>query len=262
MWPGFEFMGFNISSFGLMMFLAFLSCNILIRKTLSEKKVEVEVGDNIIFWAALGGIIGAKLYYMFEFGFHSSHEGFLYIIDGDFKNAIHSCGSGLVFYGGLIGGLIAVSIYLFRNKLSWLEYSDVVAPLLALGHSIGRVGCFLVHDCDGIRTSFDFFPLAVQFPDENFYRFPTQLYEMAIYFVIFLYLYNFRNKINFKGELFFEYLFLIGVSRFLIEFIREHPVSSEGFSFMFLGLSGAQYISLLMIISGILLHYGLRRKIM
>ena len=63
MWPGFEIGGFTISSFGLMMFTAFVSCNFLIKKTLKEKNINIQIGDSIIFWAALGGIIGAKLYY-------------------------------------------------------------------------------------------------------------------------------------------------------------------------------------------------------
>jgi prolipoprotein diacylglyceryltransferase len=81
---------------------------------------------------------------------------------------------------------------------------------------------------------------------------------MGAYFLIFIYLYSYRNKINFKGELFFEYLFLTGFVRFLIEFIREHPISDSGFAFMYLGLSGAQYISLLMILVGFFMHYKSR----
>ena len=84
--------------------------------------------------------------------------------------------------------------------------------------------------------------------------YPTQLYEMLAYFVIFLYLYSYRHKVNFKGELFFEYLFLVGISRFVIEFIRHHD------SVPFLGLHGAQYVSLFMIFTGIIFHYKLRSE--
>ena len=259
MWRGIQIGdSFMIPSFGIMIFLAFVTCNYFIRKTLREKKIDIEIGDNIIFWAAVGGILGAKLYYLIEFGFEPIKKGYNFLLDGEFQLAIAEFGSGVVFYGGLLGGLIAVSLFLFIKKLSWLTYADIVAPLLALGHSIGRIGCFLVHDCDGVESSYRFFPLAVQFPDEIIYRFPTQLYEMGAYFLIFIYLYSYRNKINFKGELFFEYLFLTGFVRFLIEFIREHPMSESGFSFMYLGLSGAQYISLLMILVGFFMHYKLR----
>ena len=265
MWQGFNIGGWHISSFGLMMFLAFLSCNILIRKTLKEKNVKPSIGDDVIFWAAVGGILGAKFYSVIEFGADSFFAGFGYLFKAEFAKAIESLGSGLVFYGGLIGGLIAVSIYIYRNKLSWLEYADVVAPLLALGHAIGRIGCLLVGDDYGIPTD-SIFGIHIPNPIPSFeyafpgqiveYVYPTQIYEMAAYFLIFAYLYSFRHKINFKGELFFEYLFLTGISRFLIEFIRFHDYDS----FEFLGLYGAQYISLLMIIAGIICHYKFRKK--
>ena len=78
---------------------------------------------------------------------------------------------------------------------------------------------------------------------------------MLAYFLIFIYLYRYRHKVNFNGELFFEYLFLTGLSRFLIEFIRFHD--SNAFELM--GLYGAQYVSLVMIIFGTFFHYKFRK---
>ena len=260
MWPGFQSGDqLIISSFGIMIFIAFLSCNLLMKKTLREKQIDTKIGDDIVFWAAIGGILGAKLYYIMEFGFNT--EG----VDGVWS-AIQSFGSGLVFYGGLIGGFFAVSLYLYIKKLSWLEYADMVAPLLALGHGIGRIGCFLVPDCFGVESKYHFFPLGVKFPEGPFvdaayasvYRYPTQLYEMFAYLAIFLYLYSYRHKVNFKGELFFEYLFLTGIFRFVIEFIREHPNGHD--SFYFAGLYGAQYVSLAMVLLGIVFHFQMRLK--
>ena len=266
MWQGFNIgESFHISSFGLMMFLAFLSCNLLIRKTLKEKNINPMIGDDIVFWAAVGGILGAKLYSIIEFGSDSFFDGFVYLFQGEFSKAIESLGSGLVFYGGLVGGLIAVSIYIYRKKLSWIQYADIVAPLLALGHAIGRVGCLLVGDDYGIPTDSIFgmhIPNPIPsfeyaFPGQNVqYVYPTQIYEMVAYFLIFIYLYRFRHKVNFNGELFFEYLFLTGVSRFLIEFIRFH----DSGSFELLGLYGAQYVSLAMIFVGMICHYKFRKE--
>ena len=191
MWPGFENeSGVIISSFGIMMFLAFVSCNIFIRKTLKQKKIDTKTGDDIVFWAAIGGIIGAKLYYYIEFGFSELPE------NAGIWDIIQNFGSGLVFYGGLIGGFFAVTLYIYIKKLSWLEYADIVAPLLALGHSIGRLGCFLVHDCDGIESKYDFFPLAVQFPDTATYLYPTQIYEMILYFIMILRTQQFKSFLN------------------------------------------------------------------
>jgi len=263
MWHGFDIGFIHISSFGLMMFLAFLSCNLVIRKTLKEKSINPIIGDDIIFWAAVGGIVGAKLYSILEYGSDSFFDGLSYLLKGEFSLAIENLGSGLVFYGGLIGGLIAVSLYIYKKGLSWIEYADIVAPLLALGHAIGRIGCLLVGDDYGIPTegilgmhfpnpipSFDY-----AFPGQNvYYVYPTQIYEMLAYFLIFIYLYRYRHKVNFNGELFFEYLFLTGLSRFLIEFIRFHD--SNAFELM--GLYGAQYVSLVMIIFGTFFHYKFR----
>ena len=265
MWHGFDIGFIHISSFGLMMFLAFLSCNLLIRKTLKEKQIDPVIGDDIIFWAAIGGIAGAKLYSIVEYGSEAFFIGFSHLLKGEFSLAIENLGSGLVFYGGLIGGLIAVSIYIYKKGLSWIEYADIVAPLLALGHGVGRIGCLLVGDDYGVPTdsiwgmhipnpipSFEY-----AFPGQNVqYVYPTQIYEMVAYFLIFAYLYRFRHKVNFKGELFFEYLFLVGLSRFLIEFIRFHDTQA----FEFLGLYGAQYVSLVMMITGMLLHYKFRKE--
>ena len=255
MWPGFENQEGQliISSFGIMMFLAFLSCNLLIRKTLKEKNISPDIGDSIVFWAAIGGILGAKLYYIIEFGIPDLPS------NAGLWDYIQNFGTGLVFYGGLIGGFIAGTLYIYIKKLSWLEYADIAAPLLALGHGIGRIGCFLVPDCMGVESKYHFFPLGVSFPHEaEIYRYPTQFYEMFLYVIIFAYLYSYRHEIKFQGELFFEYLFLIGISRFLIEFLREHPTDIHGDSFFFLGLHGAQIISVGMMIVGIIFHYKLR----
>ena len=116
MWPGFQNEnGIIVSSFGIMMFLAFVACNIFIRKTLKEKGVDPKIGDDIIFWAAIGGIVGAKLYYYIEYGFSELPK------EAGVWDIIQNFGSGLVFYGGLIGGLIAVSAYIYIKKLSWLD---------------------------------------------------------------------------------------------------------------------------------------------
>ena len=166
---------------------------------------------------------------------------------------IHSFGAGLVFLGGLLGGLLTVSWYVYRNKLSWLQVADWVAPFLVLGHGIGRIGCFLVGDDYGIPTNL---PWAIAFPNglppTNIAVHPTQLYEMSAYFIIFFYLrYRKRNQ-TFSGEIIFEYLFLGGLSRFMVEFIRTNT------KYIF-GLSGAQYLSILMMAIGAYQLWKMRR---
>jgi len=176
-------------------------------------------------------------------------------------------GSGLVFLGGLLGGTISVSIILHKNKLPWLVFADIVAPLLILGYGIGRIGCFLVGDDYGIPTNLPWglsFPnglppsttsaFELYFPWVNISNFdtgllkvhPTQIYEFIICIIMFFYLYNSKKRIKVVGSLFFTYLILAGIERFMIEFIRTNEK-------YFLGIfSGAQLISFFMVLIGIL----------
>jgi len=261
----FEFGPFVISSFGVTMVAAFLICNYLLKKDIAAYGFDPMIGEDITFRAAIGGIIGAKIYYLVEnipTGQSGDNlNGLLDIVRGIFTlnisiigGGIQNFGSGLVFFGGLIGGMLYVTIYIHRNKLKWIEVADWVAPFLALGQGIGRIGCFLVGDDYGSPTNLPWgcaFPNGL--PPTNIPVHPTQIYEMMMYFIVFLYLrYRKHNKI-FTGELIFEYLFLVGFSRFMIEFIRVNP------KYIF-GLTGAQYISIIMISVGMYQMKKLRQN--
>ena len=155
----FQYKDLTISSYGLMLMLSFLICNYLLKKYLNTLNVSGKIADDIIFYAAIGGILGSKIYYIIEFWDQEGYNNLLglkNIFLGSFSfnfelilTGINQFGSGLVFLGGLIGGLLAVTLYIKKNNLPWFEVSDWVAPYLALGHSIGRIGCFLVGDCYG-----------------------------------------------------------------------------------------------------------------
>jgi phosphatidylglycerol:prolipoprotein diacylglycerol transferase len=124
-----------------------------------------------------------------------------------------------------------------------------------LGHGIGRIGCFLVGDDYGTPSDL---PWACAFPKglppTNIPVHPTQLYEMSAYFIIFFYLrYRKRNQ-SFSGEIIFEYLFLGGFARFMVEFIR----TNTKYAF---GLSGAQYLSILMMVIGAYQLWKMRRQL-
>jgi len=275
-----------------MLVVAFLTCNYLLRKDLIKKNYDPDIADDIIFRAAIGGVLGSKIYYLLENinnGIAAQNiDGLLDIFRGlltfDFTkitSGIASFGSGMVFLGGLIGGMIAVSLYLRKNNIRWLEGADWVAPYLALGHGIGRIGCFLVGDCYGTACNL---PWAVHFekglPPTTFESFqynypqvfhsdyfqityssgdliavhPTQIYEFIAYILIFGYLLHIRKKDTYDGLIMFEYLFLAGLTRFLVEFLRLNP------TYLF-GLSGAQIISIVMMIVGTYFMYVNRKKI-
>ena len=251
----FQFGSFTISSFGVMMVIAFLLGNYLLRIDVVAEGYDAIIADDIIFRAAIGGILGAKIYYLIEnipTGQAADNiNGLINIIAGIFTLngeriafGIQNFGAGLVFLGGLVGGMAAVSWYIYRKNLNWFKIADLAAPFLVLGHGIGRIGCFLVGDDYGIPTNL---PWAIAFPNglppTNIAVHPTQLYEMSAYFIIFFYLrYRKRNQ-TFSGEIIFEYLFLGGLSRFMVEFIRTNT------KYIF-GLSGAQYLSIVMMAIG------------
>ncbi len=280
----FQYNGLVISSYGLMLMLAFLTCNILLKKYLISISKDERIADDIIFYAAIGGILGSKLYYVIE---ESKYYEFYLSVSNIFKGlvtfnfevltqGISQFGGGLVFLGGLIGGMISVSIYLYKNNIKWLEGADWVAPYLILGHAIGRIGCFLVGDCYGTISNMPwamtfenglppstYFNFSFYYPDvfnsELFksiypqgtsgetliYVHPTQLYESLAGLVIFLYLNKIRNNRKYYGMVMFEYLFLAGLARFLVEFLRLNQ------SYLF-DLSGAQLISIFMMITGVI----------
>ena len=261
----FTFGPFIISSFGVMLVTAFMISNYLIKKDIESDGFDPMIGEDIIFRAAFGGLIGAKLYYLIETlpsGQAANNiTGLLDIIAGIFTlnfnkiaEGIQIFGAGMVFLGGLMGGMLAVTLYTYKHKLKWLVVADWAAPCLALGHGIGRIGCFLVGDDYGTPSNL---PWACAFPNglppTNLLVHPTQIYEMAAYFLVYIYLRYRKLYQNFTGELIFEYLFLVGLSRFMVEFIRTNPKYIMGFS-------GAQYISIFMILVSMYQMWKMRNK--
>lgn len=257
-----NFFGFKfqlaIYSFGLMLVIAFYTCYFLLNHDFKRLGYEEKLASDIIFWSALGGIFGAKVYYLIENldDVLASPNPFGMIFSG----------AGLVFIGGLIGAVTAVSIIIRKNNLPWFIFADILAPLIILGYAIGRIGCFLVGDDYGIPSKL---PWALSFPDglppttyESFqYRYPwidisnfepgllsvhpTQVYEFLICVMLFFYLWNKRKNIRVPGSLFFTYLICAGTERFLIEFIRTNE------KYLFDIFSGAQVLSIIMVLIGV-----------
>ena len=251
----FEIGPIKIYSFGFMLVVAFYSTYFLLNHDLKRMGHDEKLASDMVFWAAIGGVLGSKIYYLLE--------NLDQVIDNP-MGMIFS-GSGLVFLGGLMGGTFAVTMVLKKNNLPWLIFADIVAPLLILGYGIGRIGCFLVGDDYGIPTHL---PWAVSFPDglppstsqvfSAYYPWidisgfapgilhvhPTQLYEFTLAVAIFYFLWSRRNNVKIAGSLFFLYLILAGVERFAIEFIRTNE------KYLFEIFSGSQIISMIMIIIG------------
>ncbi len=122
----------KIYSFGLMLVTAFYTCYGLLYLEMKRLKYDTEIASDIIFWSAVGGVLGAKVYYLIENLDRTIEDPFGMIFSG----------SGLVFLGGLIGSTLCVSIILEKRKLSWPVFADIIAPLIMVGYSIGRIGCY------------------------------------------------------------------------------------------------------------------------
>ncbi len=255
---------FVLSSYGLMLVIAFVTAYILINREGKRLGWPPELAQDIVFWAIIGGIIGAKIYFLIENigrGSGANLAGLWNIIAGLFTlnfqrvaDGIQNFGAGLVFFGGFLGGLVAITLLVRRRKISWLLTADVMAPYLILSYAIGRVGCFLAGCCHGIPPQL---PWAIAFPNgadpTTVPVHPTQLYEITMGLIIFTFLYRYRLKARFQGQIFSLYLILAGTERFLVEFIRTNQR-------YFLGLSGAQYFGFIAVVLGGFLVYWLPRR--
>jgi len=221
-------------------------------KSNSNFKVSGMVGD-LTFIVVLTGIIGAKLFDAIE-----QPNNLL----RDPLGVLFST-SGFSIYGGLIFGTIAGILYVRYKSISVIPMLDACAPALAIGYSIGRLGCQVSGDGDwGKQANMDAKPtwipdwfwaqtyennaLAADIPSPGVY--PTPIYEFFISLIIFLVLWAIRKRINTPGLLFSLYLIMSGFERFLIEIIR---INAE-YNFMNLSLTQAQIISVGLIFIGLI----------
>jgi phosphatidylglycerol:prolipoprotein diacylglycerol transferase len=250
--------GQPITSFGVMMLLAFLSAGLVHRSEMKRAGESGEVTWDLLFMAVVGGILGAKVYYILL--------NFPLLLDNP-ASLIFARG-GLVWYGGFLGGLALVVRQIRRLGLSLPVQADMIAPGLALAYGVGRIGCFLVGDDWGRPTGSWVgvaFPrgtpptrvdiiereFGIQVDPELVAQYgeivpvhPTQLYEIGLSFLIFLLLWSIRKRPRVPGWLFMAWLALAGTERFLVEFFRAKDDRFFGF------LTLAQVISLVLVLVG------------
>lgn len=251
---------FTLTSFGVMLFLSFMAGSWALGRQIVRRDMGVgkEVAWDVLVWVALGGIVGAKLYYV------ALHWQDLL---ADPIGSIFSRG-GLVWYGGMLGGVLAYYWQIRRRKLPVAPMFDAVAPGLALAYAVGRLGCFLVGDDYGLPTDSWVgiaFPNGIPPTTAGYLRtvgaeipagvpdsailavHPTQLYEIGAALVIFAILWKLSARVLQPGRLFGLYLLLYGTERFLIEFVR-----AKGDRYLF-GLTTSQAASVLLIGFGVYL---------
>ena len=243
----------TLYSFGLMAALALLVPGLALVWPLLRRQ-QVRIADELtletILAAGLGGFAGARIYFLIQ------HWG---AIKSDFWGNLFG-GSGFTWYGGLIGGFIAVVLVTRWRKVPLDLMANCVAPAIALGYAIGRIGCQLAGDGDyGKVSHYHSWLLAMAYPHgtvptpPGVHVYPTPIYEILIMLPIVWVLYRLARQPRPGWYVFGWFLVLSGAERVLIEFIRRNPVIA-------LGLTGAQWVSVAGIIAGLALIVTKRQK--
>ena len=254
-----------VHSYGLMLALAFLTSMFIVQRELARRKLDPEFASSVILWIAVGGIIGAKLYSV--------------VLTGDLASLFSS--SGLVWYGGLMGGFLGAVIAIRRSSNPFWPSFDVILPIGVLGYGIGRIGCFLSGDGDYGPPSD--LPWAMKFPNGTVSTLasrnsqlvelwqdkfpdipvpvdipvhPTPLYETGMALIAFGLLWGLRTRTEgTPGCLAGVALILGGIERFIAEFWRNNS------GVLFGWLTTAQIISIfLVIIGGVVIYWATHRQ--
>jgi phosphatidylglycerol---prolipoprotein diacylglyceryl transferase len=234
--PEVQLLGISIKTFGVAFAIGFLACGAVVARRLRELGRPVDWAYEITFAALIGGIVGARAYYLIE------KAGSLH---GSLIGNIFS-GSGLVWYGGAIGGAIGVLSWMrWRGVLEW-RMLDMCATALTLGYAIGRIGCQVSGDGDyGMRSTL---PTSMAYPHGTVPTppgvtvLPTPIYETFVMCLLAYGLWQLRDRVR-PGVIFALYLLGSGLERFLVEFIRRNKELA-------LGLTGPQLESAVLILIG------------
>src|SRR6185436_13384548 len=242
---------FPINTYGVFLALAFL-CAILIAVRLARR--DGLPGDKIYdlsLWMLLASLIGSKVLMLFTEPEYRDHPLSLFSLD--------FLRSGGVFYGGLLGAVIAGYFLIKRYRIDWWKTADACAPGIAIGNFFGRLGCFSAGCCWGKPTTL---PWGVKFTElgheitgvpTDAYLHPTQLYESFSMLIVFFFLLWLHKHKRFSGQVILLYALLYSIIRFLIEFLRDDPRGDLFGLTTRTGLSTSQLISIVVGIGALVL---------
>ena len=242
-----------ISGFGIAVALGFVIGQIVAQRELARRGHDPAPVGDIVVAAVLGFLVGAKLYFL--------------ALEGSWDLLFSR--SGMVFWGGLMGGIAAAWLLIRHKRIPFLRIADVAGPGIAAGYAVGRTGCWAVGDDYGRPWDG---PLAVAFPqgippstagrlasdfgasipaglppETVLTVHPTQLYETALALVMFGVLWRLRDHAHAEGWLFGLYCALAGVERFVVEFYRAKDDRFFG------PLTSAQMVALGFLVVGVVL---------
>jgi phosphatidylglycerol:prolipoprotein diacylglycerol transferase len=246
---------FFLPSYGFLVAAGFLVALWLTTRLARKGNLPVEPITNLVVYCALAGMAGSKLFmFFFDWDYFSHNPAEIISL-----STLRAAG---VYQGGVVLALLVGWFYVRRRKLDFFSTADLFAPGLALGHAIGRLGCFAAGCCWGLECSR---PWAVTFTDPEAARLtgvplnvalhPTQLYESAVEFLVFAYLYRHYTRPHAAGSTFGLYLILYSLVRFAVEFFRHHDQALP----FDLPLSLTQWIAVVMASAGLYLLLRSRR---
>lgn len=225
----------TISSYSVMVAIAYLVAYYVMGLEVKRKGYNDSIADWILLAALFGGLGGAKILFLFQ---NVTFSEF-------FSDPIRFLSSGLTFLGGLLGAILLIYVVSIWKKVSFWTITDCTAPALVLAYGIGRIGCLLVGDDYGVPTTV---PWAISFPNGSppttEMVHPTQIYDTILMTFIFVTLWEIRKYKYSAGWMFSLTLMILGIQRFLVEFLRNTTPS------FIEGLSQAQLISIVIFIFG------------
>jgi phosphatidylglycerol:prolipoprotein diacylglycerol transferase len=239
---------FEIRYYGLVYAIGFLVAYFLLRSIAKKKTIpnfSVEKADTFMLYLIIGAIAGARLL-LFVFYYPKT------LITNPLE-VFMTWHGGMSFHGGLVGAVIAGLIFCKRHKVSFYKLADFLVLPLALFLIFGRIANFINGELVGKKTNV---PWCVVFKDYEGCRHPSQLYEsaknLAIFITLSILYFNKELKKKFKdGIIFWLFVLMYGVLRFIITFWRDDP--------RFLGLSGGQYLCILMVVVSIYFLFRITR---
>jgi len=249
---------FPINTYGVFLAVAFLCAIWISVKLAARDGLPHEKIYDLSLWMLLAGLVGSKILMLFTEPEYRANP--LQLVSLDFLR------SGGVWYGGLIGAVLASYFLMRRYQLPWWKTADAFAPGIAIGNFFGRQGCFAAGCCWGKPTSL---PWGVKFTEAGHeitgvptdtYLHPTQLYESFAMLLVFLFLLWLHKRKRFSGQVILAYALLYSIIRFAIEFVRDDPRGDVFGLTTLTGLSTSQLISLVIGITALVLLIVRRRR--
>jgi phosphatidylglycerol---prolipoprotein diacylglyceryl transferase len=249
---------FPINTYGVFLAIAFLSAIFVTVKLAERDGLPRERIYDLSLWMLLASLIGSKLLMLFTEPEY--RDAPLQLLSLDFLR------SGGVFYGGLLGAVLAGYLLMKRYKLPWWKTADACAPGIALGNFFGRQGCFAAGCCWGEPTTL---PWGVRFSELGHqitgvpidaHLHPTQLYESFAMLLVFVFLLYLHKRRRFPGQVILAYALLYSIVRFAIEFVRDDPRGDILGLTSLTGLSTSQLISIVIGVTALILLIVRRRR--